>query len=80
MMTCPKCDQVMLLRTGKYGEFYFCMNQKECGQKTISANTTFATIKNRGGDFNTIPEGFILMAHEVVDMLEDIDLDWLDLD
>lgn len=80
MMKCPKCDQVMLLRTGKYGEFYFCLNQKECGQKTITANATLVTIKNRSRDFNTMPDGFIMMAHEVSQMLDDVDLDWLDLD
>ena len=35
-MKCPKCNKKMKLRDGEFGEFYFCENQRKCGQKTIS--------------------------------------------
>ncbi len=33
---CPSCGQVMKVRVGKFGEFYFCQDQAICGQKTIT--------------------------------------------
>lgn len=37
-MICDKCEAEMILRNGKFGEFYFCPNQYECGKKTVSKN------------------------------------------
>ena len=33
---CPSCGQVMKVRSGKFGEFYFCPDQAICGQATIA--------------------------------------------
>ena len=33
---CNKCFSVLQLRSGKFGDFLFCENQKTCGAKTIS--------------------------------------------
>lgn len=33
---CNRCLSVLKLRSGKFGDFLFCENQKTCGAKTIS--------------------------------------------
>ena len=35
-MKCTQCNTEMQVRDGRFGQFYFCPNQLECGQKTIS--------------------------------------------
>lgn len=37
MLDCKYCGNQMVLRNGKFGEFYFCPNQRTCGSPTISA-------------------------------------------
>jgi len=34
--SCLCCGDEMLTNSGKFGEFYYCPNQKVCGQKTIT--------------------------------------------
>ena len=36
---CPSCGQVMKVRDGKFGKFYFCLDQHICGQKTITVRS-----------------------------------------
>lgn len=38
MVECKYCHKEMVLRNGKFGNFYFCPNQRHCGAKTISAS------------------------------------------
>lgn len=35
-MICEKCNSEMALRSGINGDFFFCHNQRSCGQKTIT--------------------------------------------
>lgn len=42
MTDCPKCDGVMVLRKGKYGEFYGCSNYPRC-RNTMNAKQTNQT-------------------------------------
>ena len=37
--SCLCCGDEMLTNSGKFGEFYYCPNQKVCGQKTITKNS-----------------------------------------
>lgn len=34
-MKCPNCGNNMLARNGRFGEFHYCPNQSNCGQKTV---------------------------------------------
>ena len=48
-MICEKCTSEMILRSSVNGDFFFCPNQRSCGQKTItkvdnsSLSTSFRT-------------------------------------
>lgn len=43
-MLCPSCDTEMMIRSGKFGKFWFCPNQHQCNQSTI----TYRSEENNG--------------------------------
>lgn len=76
-MKCGCCDNDMILRNGKFGEFYFCPNQKVCGQKTITKEP--ATLMNELRDIQRMDTNhhFSDLVSDTMMLAESDSLDWL---
>lgn len=78
---CKCCDNDMILRDGKFGKFYFCPNQKVCGQKTITYDDGSSKINsNELYALYLSGAGHEYQSDVISDMkmtAESLDLDWL---
>ena len=68
-MLCPTCNLKMLIRNGKFGEFYYCPEQHICKQKTITKLRNTCNLNDSSGLYSLARSGeinsFSQSLHEI---------------
>ena len=76
MRNCPTCATQMQKRAGRYGDFWFCPRQSQCGQKTITASSGSSTSRDkRPAGRATIDNHDVVFGGMFCDMGQDFDDD-----